>query len=108
MLVASNSLTDCTGGWNTILVREGGILQATNSERDDCSSEAFNQLTVESLFGRIWEKCVRDRTFYRPFPICNVVYDDQLGYPKHLDTDTFNEQGKDLPSITVEKLMLIH
>jgi hypothetical protein len=108
MLVASNSLTDCTGGWNTILMQEGEILQASNSERDHCSPQAFNQLTVESLFNRIWNECIQIRPFNLSFPICNIVYDEQLGYPKRLDTYTFNEQGDHQPSITVERLTLIH
>jgi hypothetical protein len=106
IVVASNSLTRCTGGWNTIRVREGGSVQGSNSERGTCARDEFVLLTVEALFARIWQECVFDRPLWRPFPTCNVAYDEQLGYPRRLDTYTFAESGEYLPSVTVERVTL--
>ena len=86
MVVASNFSSDCTAGWNTILINGGEIVEAHNSEVKDCSYENFGQLTVEALFNRIWDECLRSRSLRRPFPVCNVSYDDDFGYPRRLDT----------------------
>lgn len=106
IVVTSNTLSDCTAGWNTILVRDGEIVEARNSEQSDCPRERFGQLTVEALFDRIWDECVRNRPLGTPFPVCNVVYDEELGFPRRLDTYTRDEQGVFLPSVGVERVTL--
>jgi len=106
IIVASNSLSDCTGGWNSITVSDAEIVAASNSERRNCPLASFGQLTVEALFTRIWEECIRNRPLTKPFPVCNVAYDEQLGFPRRLDTFTFNQQGEYLPSVTVERVTL--
>jgi hypothetical protein len=82
------------------------VAQGTNSEHGTCARDEFALLTVEALFARIWQECVFDRTLWRPFPTCNVAYDERLGYPGRLDTYTFTESGEYVPSITVERVTL--
>ena len=102
MVIASNSLSDPTGGINVLRVENGQIVQAENADCGDCSLDDFNHLTVEALFERIWEECVRNHARGLPFPICNVAYDQDLGFPRRLDTYTFTQEGEYLPSITIE------
>jgi hypothetical protein len=106
ILVASNSPSECTGGWNTIRIEDGEVVDAQNSEHADCPADEFARLTVEALFSRVWEECIHHRSLTRPFPVCNVAYDDLLGYPRRLDTYTFTKDGETLPSITVERVTL--
>jgi Family of unknown function (DUF6174) len=106
IVVASNSVSECTGGWNTIRIEGGEVVDAHNSEHADCSTDEFARLTVEALFSRIWEECIYHRSLTRPFPVCNVTYNQLLGYPSRLDTYTFTEDGEHLPSITVESVTL--
>jgi hypothetical protein len=106
IVVASNSVSECTGGWNTIRIEEGEVVDARNSEHVDCSTDEFARLTVDALFSRVWEECIRHRTLTRPFPVCNVAYDDLLGYPRRLDTYSMTKDGESLPSITVESVTL--
>jgi hypothetical protein len=105
IVVASNAYTACTGGWNTIHVVDGKVTQGRNSEHDDCTLEDFNHLTVEALFNRIWDECIHRRPWYRRIPVCNVAYNDLLGYPRRLDT-YINAEGEYLPAITVDSVTL--
>jgi hypothetical protein len=102
MRLASNSLTGCTGGWNTLHVRAGNIVAARNDSGNTCALDEFAQLTVEGIFARIWEECVQNRSLSRPLPYCNVAYDPDFGFPRRLDTYTLTADGEYAPSITVE------
>ena len=107
IVVASNSLSDPSGGINILRVENGQIVEADNPDCTSCSLDDFSALTIESLFGRIWEECVRNHSRGLQFPICNVVYDQELGFPRRLDTYTFTEEGEHLPSITVDTVRLL-
>lgn len=106
--VASNSTTDCTGGWNLIVVEDGQLIEGENDEHDHCALGDFEQLKVEALFDRVWDECVYNRSLRRPFPMCNVAYDETHGFPTRIDTYTFDADGEYRPSITVERIAIIH
>ena len=96
--VISNSLTQPTGGTNTIRVDAGRVTQAHNPNCPDCSIEAFAALTVEGLFQRIQTECLRDF----PIQFCGVDYHPSLGFPVRIDTYPYNRHGQERPSISVE------
>jgi hypothetical protein len=106
MIVASNSLSDCTGGNNTILVESDEVVEAQNRERPSCALVDFEQLIVDALFIRIWDECVHNRSQNRPFPMCNLAYDEVLGYPERLDTYLFAEDGEYRSSITIRQMQI--
>jgi len=107
IIVASNSLTDPTGGINTLQVQDGRIVEASNPDCAVCPLAEFAELTVDALFARVWDDCIRTYPRGFQFPICNVEYHDVLGYPARMDTYTFNDQGECEPSITVLSLRLL-
>lgn len=106
MILASNSGRDCTSGWNTIRVRDSKIIEAHNAESENCPYENFEQITIEALFDQIWHDCLGSRSFRVPFPVCNVTYDEELGYPKRLDTFALDDQGEYLPSLSISDITL--
>ncbi len=103
MVVANNSPTQPIGGWNTIRVQDGLVLDGQNPDCPDCTPADFASLTVEALFQRIEEQCLRDF----PFQFCNVAYDEKLGYPRRLDTYPYNAAGVERPSITVDSVEVL-
>jgi hypothetical protein len=107
MEVASNSHQDCTGGWNQLIVEDGKLIEGENIERGGCAPIDFEELTVKALFARIWEECVNNRSLRRPFPYCNVAYDDELGFPRRVDTYIFDADSRYPPSITVDRVTVI-
>jgi hypothetical protein len=100
VVVASNSLTQPTGGWNTIHVQDGIVLEGRNPACAGCPSEAFELLTVEALFRRIEAECLMQF----PSQFCNVAYHDTLGYPVRLDTYPHHRSGIERPSITIDSV----
>ena len=103
IVVASNSLTRPTAGWNTIRVVNGEIIAAENPDCAGCPLDDFTDLTVGALFDLIENVCLPRF----PFPICNLVYDEALGYPRRVNTYAVDEKGEHLPSITVESVQLL-
>lgn len=103
MLVANNSPTQPTGGWNTLRVHDGKVITGQNPDCPDCSPADFAPLTVEALFERIQAECLHDF----PFQFCNVAYDKTLGFPVRLDTYPYNQFGIERPSITVQSVKVI-
>jgi hypothetical protein len=99
-VVANNSLTDPTGGMNTIHVKDGLIIEASNPNCPDCATQAFAALTVDALFGRIAQQCL-DKF---PDEFCNVHYHPSFGYPVRLDSYPYHLAGIERPSITVQRL----
>jgi hypothetical protein len=77
-------------------------VEAENPGCTDCSLQNFGYLIVEALIARISDECVTRRPRGLPFPFCNGAYDQDLGFPRRLDSYTFSEQGDYLPRITVE------
>src|SRR5688572_25967827 len=59
-IVISNSLTQPTGGVNTIRVENGDIVSGQNPQCPSCSVESFSSLTIEALFQRIETECLHD------------------------------------------------
>lgn len=101
--VISNSLDYPSGGTNELNVRDGRLVNGFNSNCDNCTNSDFQDLLIESLFDRIFAECI-DQTIV---PICNVEYDETLGYPTRLDTYTFYEGGVHAPSITIPQVQII-
>ena len=101
-VVVSDSLTQPTGGTNTIRVERGRIVSAENPQCPNCPIQEFDGLTIESLFQRIERECLHDF----PNQLCNVAYDRNLGYPLRLDTYPYNREGQERPSITVDSVLL--
>ncbi len=101
-VVVSNSLTQPTGGTNTIRVERGRVVSAENPQCPDCPVQEFDALTIESLFQRIERECLHDF----PTQLCNVAYDQNLGYPVRIDTYPYNREGQERPSITVNSVLL--
>lgn len=106
MIVASNSLDNATGGVNHLRIEAGRIVEGHNPDCDLCVPSDFSQLTVDALFARIWEECVQGSPLGLSIPICNVEYDQELGFPRRLDTYTFTLERTYQPSITVERVSL--
>lgn len=102
IVVTSNSRIGQTGGKNVIRVQAGEIADAHNPNCPACSASQFAALTVEGLFQRISTECLRDF----PKQFCNVKYDEDLGFPRRLDTYPYNLDGQERPSITVEQVIL--
>ncbi|HEX9596471.1 MAG TPA: DUF6174 domain-containing protein, partial [Anaerolineales bacterium] len=98
IVVISNSHTQQTGGRNEIRVQAGEIAEAHNPNCTSCTLGKFVALTVEGLFQRISTECLRDF----PQQYCNVKYDEDLGFPRRIDTYPYNRDGQERPSITVE------
>jgi hypothetical protein len=102
IVVISNSHRQQTGGRNVIRVQAGEIAEAHNPNCPSCPAGHFAALTVERLFQRISTECLRDF----PKQFCNVKYDEDLGFPRRLDTYPYNLDGQERPSITVEQVIL--
>lgn len=102
-VVISNSLDDPTGGRNEIGVRAGKLSTGHNPDCRSCSLEDFSSLTIEALFERIEMECLERRLL----PICNVSYEESLGFPGRIDTYTFDEDGTYTPSIIVQEVRIV-
>ena len=102
-IVVSNSLDYPTGGENSIRVRNGLLLQGLNSGCGTCTPADYLPLTIEALFDRIYEECIRGTLL----PICHIVYDETLGYPSRIDTYKFYEDGIHAPSITITQVHIM-
>lgn len=102
-IISSNSLTQLTGGTNTIIVEHDKILYGHNPECPNCPIEIFDSLTVEALFQRIETECLHNF----PTQLCNVAYNQTLGYPIRIDTYPHNLGDQERPSITVENVQLL-
>jgi len=103
VVVGNNSPTQPTGGENTIRVQDGKAVAGHNPTCPDCTLEDFAPLTVEALFQRIQAECLHDF----PFQLCNVGYDQTLGFPVRLDTYPYNQSGVERPSITVQSVEVL-
>ena len=101
-IVINNSLTQPTGGANTIRVENGAVVSGQNPQCPSCSPESFSALTIEALFQRIEAECLHDF----PTQYCNVAYDQSLGHPVRIDTYPYNHDGQERPSITVESVQI--
>ena len=102
-IVSNNSHTQLSGGTNTIRVENGRVIDGHNPECPDCPIEIFDSLTVEALFQRIEAECL----YEYPPQLCNVAYDQTLGYPIRIDTYPHKRDGQERPSITVESLQIL-
>ena len=102
IVAVSNSLTQSTGGANTIRVDDGDIAEAHNPDCPDCPIEVFADFTVEGLFRRIEAECLHGF----PTEFCNVAYHEDLGYPLRIDTYPYNRANQERPSITVTELRI--
>lgn len=102
-VVLSNSIEYPTGGENRIRVRDGQLIEGTNSNCGTCTLADYLPLSIEALFDRIDKECIRMTLL----PICNIVYDETLGYPKRIDTYTFHEDGTHEPSITITEVHIV-
>jgi hypothetical protein len=102
-IVLSNSLDYPTGGENKVSVRNGLLIQGSNLDCRTCTHADYLPLTIEALFDRINEECIRGTLL----PICHIVYDETLGYPARIDTYTFYEDGIHAPSITITEVHII-
>jgi Family of unknown function (DUF6174) len=100
IIVADNSLTDPTAGWNEIRVKDGTVLDGHNPGCPSCLPETFTSLTVEALFRRIEDECLLDF----PMQFCNVSYNEGVGYPVRLDTYPHDLRGLERPSVTIRGL----
>ncbi|UCF61087.1 MAG: hypothetical protein JSV37_15225 [Anaerolineaceae bacterium] len=99
----SNSLDYPTAGENTIRVRNGQLFQGINASCATCTPADYLPLTIEALFDRIYEECIRGTLL----PICHIAYDETLGYPARVDTYTFYEDGIHAPSITITEVHIL-
>ncbi len=102
-VVFSNSLDGATGGRNEISVRGGKLAAADNPDCPSCSPDDFASLTIEALFERIERECLQQKLL----PICNVSYDENLGYPGRIDTYTYYAEQSYAPSITVQEVRIL-
>ncbi len=103
MVVANNSHTQSTGGWNTITVQNSKVIEGQNPDCPNCTPAVFAPLTVEALFARIQAECLHDF----PFQFCNLAYDQALGFPRRIDTYPYNQAGVERPSITVKSVEVL-
>ncbi len=101
-VVVSNSLTQPSGGHNTIHVQGGVLVSAQNPRCPECEPSDFAGLTIDSLFQRIARECLHDF----PTQFCNVAYDQTLGFPVRIDTYPYNLKGQERPSVTVESVIV--
>jgi hypothetical protein len=106
IVVVSNSLANATGGTNHLRIEAGRIVEGHNPDCGLCAPSDFSQLTIDALFARIWQECLQGGPLGLSIPICNVDYDQALGFPRRLDTYTFTQEGTHQPSITVERVSL--
>lgn len=102
-VVLSNTLEYPIGGKNEISVRNGQLIHGVNTNCETCTLVDYLPLTIETLFDRIYDECIRGRFL----PTCNIVYENNLGYPARIDTYTFSEDGVHAPSITIPQVRLI-
>lgn len=102
-IVHSNAPTEPTEGTNRIWVARGMVRRAVNEDCPSCPHELFASLTIEALFERIATECLDAL----PDPLCSVAYDDDLGFPRRIDTYPRGRDGQEPLSITVEEVVLL-
>ena len=107
MEVASNDWEGCTGGENVIFVEQGEVVQGENNERGHCPMSEFQELTVEALFTEIRSQCIEARSLRYPFPMCDISYDAEFGYPERLAIFWWDRSAPRPPNLHVESFEVL-